>query len=289
MPRLSSTTTTPMSPLRLRLRLRARHSASTSHSSRSWEPHAAFAAAAERARSGNLTPEDAHDLFDELLRQGNPVQERPLNKLLSALARAPASAACRNGPALAVNLFSRISQGARLRVAQPTACTYGVLMDCCCRAHRLDLTLAFFGGLLRTGLEADQVIFCTLLKGLCHAKCTDEALNVLLHRMPELGCTPNVVAYNTVIHGFFREGQVGKACNLFHEMRQQGVTPDVVTYNSVIDVLCMLVDLGSDRVKSNVKGMSQEPTFVAFDPNRIALIGGTSNRQMVLVPYCQRI
>ena len=49
----------------------------------------------------------------------------------------------------------------------------------------------------------------------------------------------------------------------------------------------MLVDLGSDRVKGNVKGMSQEPTFVAFDPNRIALIGGTSNQQMVLVPYCE--
>ena len=49
----------------------------------------------------------------------------------------------------------------------------------------------------------------------------------------------------------------------------------------------MLVDLGFDRVKSIVKGMGHEPTYVAVDPNRIALIGGTSNQQMVLVPYCQ--
>ncbi|KAF6990718.1 hypothetical protein CFC21_007883 [Triticum aestivum] len=233
MPRLSSTT--PMSPLRLRLR--ARHSSSTSHSSRSWEPHTAFAAATERARSGNLTPEDAHHLFDELLRQANPVQERPLNNLLAALARAPASAACSDGLALAVNLFSRISQGARC-VAHPTACTYGILMDCCCRAHRLDLAFAFFGRLLRTGLKAGVIQVCTLLKGLCHAKRTDEALNVLLHRMTELGCTPDVVAYNTVIHGFFKEGQVGKACSLFHEMAQQGVAPNLMTYTSVIDALC---------------------------------------------------
>ena len=49
----------------------------------------------------------------------------------------------------------------------------------------------------------------------------------------------------------------------------------------------MLVDLGFDRVKSIVKGMGHEPTYVAVDPNRIALIGGTSNQQMVLVPYCE--
>nr|QIP66527.1 restorer of fertility-like protein [Triticum aestivum]QIP66732.1 restorer of fertility-like protein [Triticum aestivum] len=196
MPRFSSTP--PMSPPRLRVGLGAGHSSSTSHPSRIWDPHAAFAAATERARSGNLTPEDAHHLFDELLRQGNPVQERPLNNLLAALARAPASAACSDGPALAVNLFSRISQGARRRVAHPTACTYSILMDCCCRVHRLDLAFAFFARLLRTGLKANQVIFCTLLKGLCHAKRTDEALDVLLHRMPELGCTPNAVAYNPI-------------------------------------------------------------------------------------------
>ncbi|VAH12594.1 unnamed protein product [Triticum turgidum subsp. durum] len=236
MPRFSSTT--PMSPPRLRLRLCARHSSSTSHPSRIWDPHAAFAAAAQRASSGTLTTEDAHHLFDELLRRGNPVQERPLNKFLAALARAPASASCCDGPALAVALFGRLSRDVRRRVAQPNVFTYGVLMDCCCRACRTDLALAFFGRLLKTGLEANQVVFNTLLKGLCHTKRADEALDVLLHRMPELGCTPDVVAYNTVIHGFFKEGHVSKACNLFHEMAQQGVKPNVVTYNSVIDALC---------------------------------------------------
>ncbi|KAM3399747.1 hypothetical protein ACQJBY_004900 [Aegilops geniculata] len=113
-------------------------------------------------------------------------------------------------------------------------------MDCCCHAHCpfSDLALAFFGRLLKTGLEADQVVFNTLLKGLCHTKWADEALDVLLQRMPELGCTPDVVAYNTVVHGFFREGQVGKACDLFHGMAQQAVMPNVVTYSSVIDALC---------------------------------------------------
>uniref|UniRef100_A0A8I6WEX4 Pentatricopeptide repeat-containing protein n=1 Tax=Hordeum vulgare subsp. vulgare TaxID=112509 RepID=A0A8I6WEX4_HORVV len=128
-------------------------------------------------------------------------------------------------------------------------------MDSCCRARRPDLGLAFFGRFrfMRTGLKADQIVANSLLKCLCHSKLTDEAVNVLLHRMSEFGCVPDaisysiilkslcddsrsqqalyllemvrkgdacsldVVAYSTVIDGFFK---VSKACNLFHEMMQ---------------------------------------------------------------------
>ncbi|VAH36966.1 unnamed protein product [Triticum turgidum subsp. durum] len=128
---------------------------------------------------------------------------------------------------------------------------------------------------LMKGLKTNQIIVNTFLKCLCYAKRTDKAVNVLLHRMSELGCVPNafsynivlksfcdysmsqralellqmiakegggcfpdVVAYNTVIHGLFMEGETGKACNLFHEMVQQDVAPSVVTYISIIDALC---------------------------------------------------
>jgi len=148
-------------------------------------------------------------------------------------------------------------------------------MDCCTRAHRPELTLAFVGQLLKTGLGVDTIIISNLLKGLCEAKRTDEALDILLHRMPELGCVPDVfsycillksfcnegksvqademlrmmagrgavcsptvVAYNTVINGFFKEGNVNKACDLFNDMVQQGISPNLMTYNSVVDALC---------------------------------------------------
>jgi pentatricopeptide repeat protein len=200
-----------------------------------------------------------------LLRQTALVSERSLNGFLAALARAPDSAAGRGGPALAVVLFNRVCrEKAGMRLAPPTVCTYNILMDCCCRAGRPDLGLAFFCRLLRTGLKTDEITANTLLKCLCYAKRTDEAVTVLLHRMSDLGCVPNafsyntvlkglcedcrsqqaldllqtmgreggacspdVVAYNTVIHGFFKEGEVSKACNLFHEMMWQGVLPNV--------------------------------------------------------------
>nr|QIP66923.1 restorer of fertility-like protein [Triticum timopheevii] len=272
--RRSSSSTSLMS--RLRLLGRSSSSTSTSPRSRPWSPHAAFAAATQRVSAGTFSPEHAHQLFDELLRQGTPVPDFSLDGFLAALARATSSAACRDGPALALALFNRLCrEEAGPRVAQPTIFTYGVLMNCCVRTRRPQLGLAFFGRVLRTDLKTNTIVFSSLLKCLCHAKRTDEDVSVLLHRMPELGCvpdafsytivlkslcddsssqraldllqtmekgggvcSPDVVSYTTVIHGLLKEGEVSKACSLFDEMVQQGVVPNVVTYSSIIDALC---------------------------------------------------
>ena len=138
--------------------------------------------------------------------------------------------------------------------------------------------LAFFGRLLTSGFRMHAIDFASLLKGLCVAKRTDEAMGVLLHRIPEVGClldvisylilpkglcddgrsqtnttavqllrmmseqggdcSPNVRSYNAVIKGFFKEGEAAKACDLFNEMVQLGISPTVMTYNLVIDALC---------------------------------------------------
>ncbi|KAK3145037.1 hypothetical protein QOZ80_4AG0321840 [Eleusine coracana subsp. coracana] len=233
------------------------------HGASSRAPHIALAAATEQVRSGNLSPADADKLFDELLRQGTPVPERSLNNFLAALARAQPSAACSDGPTLAINLVSRMSHGAGPGVMPAPVVTYGILTDCCCRSSRPDLVLSIFGRVLRLGLWLSVFPYNNLLKGLCKAKRTEQALDLLLHRTPDLGCapdacslnillksfcdnkrsqkalellqmmavggdcSPNVVAYSTVIHGFFKEGEVAKACGLFLEMIQRGIEPNV--------------------------------------------------------------
>ena len=96
-----------------------------------WYPHAAFAAATKRVGAGTLGPEHAHHLFDKLLQQATPVPERSLNGFLAALARASDSSTCKDGPALLLAIFNRVSrEEAGLRVATPMICTYGILMDC---------------------------------------------------------------------------------------------------------------------------------------------------------------
>ncbi|CAN6227707.1 unnamed protein product [Urochloa humidicola] len=221
-----------------------------------------LAAATEHERAGTLCPADADQVFDELLRQPTLVSKRMFNSFLAALVQTPPQSACSDGPALAVALYNRMSRdSAGPRMLLATLHTYNILIDCC-----PDLALAFFGRLLQTGLGIDVITFNGLLKGLCNANRTDEALDVLHCRMPQHGCTPSVisysfvlksfcnerrskraiellwemaeggvcstdvVAYSTVIDGLFKEGEVAKACDLFHEMQQQGIEPDVVTY-----------------------------------------------------------
>ncbi|OEL23908.1 Protein Rf1, mitochondrial, partial [Dichanthelium oligosanthes] len=184
------------------------------------------------------------------------------------------------------------------RVVSPTCWTYGILMDCCTRACRPDLALAYFGLLLRTGSGFSIVALNNLLKSLCEAKRTDEALDVLLHRMPELGCVPDVVSYNillksfcdngnsqracellqmmaekgavcspdvvtytTVIDGLFKEGKVAKAFDLLNEMMQQGISPNLVTYNCSIDALCKA------RAMDNAKIVLRQMVHKGIQPN----------------------
>jgi pentatricopeptide repeat protein len=251
-------------------------SSSSSPTLHLWSPIAAFSAATASVHKGTLSPEDAHHMFDKLLRQATPVPGRFLNAFLAALARAPSSDACRDGPALALALFNRVCREEEegLQVAPLSGHTYNILMDFCCRARRPDLGLAIFGLFLMTGIKTNPIIVSTFLKCLCYAKRTDEAVDVLLRRMPDLPCAPNtfscaivakglcddgrsqqaldllqmvakqggtcslgVVSYTTVIDGFLKEGQVSKACNLFHGMKQQRVMPNVVTYTSIIAAL----------------------------------------------------
>jgi pentatricopeptide repeat protein len=135
-----------------------------------------LAAATERVRSGTFGTEEARHLLDELRQRGIPVPGRALNGFFAALARAPPSTACRDGPALAVTLFNTMSRAAGPRVLSPTFHTYGILMDCCNRARRPDLAPAFLGRLLRTGLGVDVITFSTLLKSLCEAKRIDDGM-----------------------------------------------------------------------------------------------------------------
>ena len=93
----------------------------------------------------------------------------------------------------------------------------------------LELSFAAFGLIIKTGFRVNATAISPLLKGLCDAKRMGEAMEILSRRMPEFGCMPDVVSYNTVINGFFRDDHVDKAYSLFHEMDNREIFPTVVT------------------------------------------------------------
>jgi pentatricopeptide repeat protein len=82
--------------------------------------------------------------------------------------------------------------------------------------------LPFFPRLLRTGLGINVIIFNYLLKGLCNTKCTEEAMDVLLHKMHKMGCVPNVVSYSRLLKGFCDDRRSQQALDLLQMMAEKG-------------------------------------------------------------------
>ncbi|XBH76861.1 hypothetical protein VPH35_103434 [Triticum aestivum] len=166
--------------------------------------------------SGTLWPELAHQLLDELQRQPVPVSARALNGLFAALADAPPSANCTDGPALAINLFNR-------HRISPDIYTYNILIECCHRACRPDLGPAFFGRLLKTGVTMSVITYSSYGESfgcLCDMKRTEEAQDILLHRMPD--DLPDVISYSVILKSFCDNGMSQRALDLLRMMAKKG-------------------------------------------------------------------
>ncbi|KAF7088503.1 hypothetical protein CFC21_091606 [Triticum aestivum] len=176
-----------------------------------------------------LQPERAHQLFDKLLRQTVPVSAFALNGLFAVLARALPSAACTDGPALAIALFNRMNREGH-QVIAPTNHAYNILIDCCCRSRFPGLGPAFFGRLLKTGIKANIITFHSLFKCQCDIKQMEEALNRLLYRIPEL---PDSISYSIIIKSLCDNGRSQCALDLLRMKAKKGADhyPEVVAYN----------------------------------------------------------
>ncbi|CAN6293071.1 unnamed protein product [Urochloa humidicola] len=185
----------------------------------------------ERWRARDLGPEEALQLFDELLPQATPAWIYALNQLLTVVANAPAASSVRDGPALAIYLFNRIAQAGTTKVA-PRICTYTILIDCCCRAGSIDLGFAGLALVIKTGWRLNAITFTHLLSALCAEQRTDDAMDIMNQRMPELGCTPNGFSYTILLKGLCNEERSEEALDLLHimfgDVRKGNCRPNVV-------------------------------------------------------------
>jgi pentatricopeptide repeat protein len=109
----------------------------------------------ERFRSGDLGPEEAPHLFDELLPLATSDTVYTLTQLITVMANVPASFSVRDGPALAISCFNRMARAGAAKVA-PTIHTYSILIGCCCRVGRLDLAFASLALVIKTGWRVSE-------------------------------------------------------------------------------------------------------------------------------------
>nr|AGT16567.1 hypothetical protein SHCRBa_008_G08_F_270 [Saccharum hybrid cultivar R570] len=191
-----------------------------------------------RHRSGSLGLEDALNLFDELLPQARPASVHAFNRVLTVVACGDSSSSQRHGAALAVSLFNTMARVGVNKLAAD-ACTFSILMRCFCTVGRLDFALGAFGQFLKTGWRVQVMALNQLIKGLCDGKMTSEAMDIVLRRMPELGCTPYVFSYTILIKGLCDGKRTRDAMDIvLRRMPELGCTPNVFSYNTLIKGLC---------------------------------------------------
>jgi pentatricopeptide repeat protein len=155
----------------------------------------------ERFRSGDLGPEEALHLFNELLPLATPDSVYAFNQLLTVIVNAPASSSVHDGPALAISCFNRMARASTTKVA-PDLCTYSILISCGCRVGRLDLAFSSLALVIKTGWRMNARAFTHLLSALCVENRIDDAMDIVLTRMLELGCTPDCKC-NQALSGFW--------------------------------------------------------------------------------------
>lgn len=157
---------------------------------------------------------------------GAPRSELAFNAVLSACTM------CRAFDKVPI-LFSNL---ARKYDVVPNEVSYGILIKSYCESGSPDSALQALDEMKVRNLDANLVIYTTILDGFYKKGMVEEAERVW-SVMVDVGDGPDVAAYNVRImhaHG----GQPGEVLRLINEMLFVGLKPDVTSYNYLMTCFC---------------------------------------------------
>ncbi|XP_061373637.1 putative pentatricopeptide repeat-containing protein At1g02420 [Gastrolobium bilobum] len=84
---------------------------------------------------------------------------------------------------------------------------------------------------------------------------TPEDAEVFFKEMREMGVTPDVVTYNSLVDVYCKGREMEKAYKVLDEMRERDLTPDVITYTSIIGGLGLIGQ--PDKARDVLKEMKE--------------------------------
>ncbi|KAK2974387.1 hypothetical protein RJ640_021243 [Escallonia rubra] len=120
----------------------------------------------------------------------------------------------------------------------PNVLACNSLLDALVKKDRNDIARQVYDEMVqRDDGSLDNYSTCIVLRGLCKEGKVEEGRKLIEDRWGE-GCIPNVVFYNTLIHGYFKKGDVERARALFKELQLKGFLPTAETYGAMIDGFC---------------------------------------------------
>ncbi|XP_047339105.1 pentatricopeptide repeat-containing protein At1g52620 isoform X1 [Impatiens glandulifera] len=121
-------------------------------------------------------------------------------------------------------------------VSPPNVFACNSLLNALVKNNRNEIARQVYDEMLQRDI-IDDYSTGIIVKGLCKQGKIDEGRTVI-HERYGTDCIPNIVFYNTLIDGYFRNGDFEKACELFKELKLKGVLPSVRTYGSMINGYC---------------------------------------------------
>nr|CAB3454993.1 unnamed protein product [Digitaria exilis] len=138
--------------------------------------------------------------------------------------------------------------------ARPNAVSYTAVMRGLCAARRTDEAVGLLRDMQACGVRPDVVTYGTLIQGLCDASEVDRAVE-LLNEMCASGIEPGVVVYSCLLRGYCKSGRWQDVGKVFEEMSQRRIEPDAIMFTGLIDSLCKK---GNTRKAAKVKDMMVE-------------------------------
>ncbi|KAK4759847.1 hypothetical protein SAY87_022978 [Trapa incisa] len=121
---------------------------------------------------------------------------------------------------------------------EPNEYSLGILVRGYCRERLSGKGLEFLNEMRSLGLMPNNVVYNTLVAGLCKEGNTDEA-EKLVERMKDDGLPPDIVTFNSRISALCRTGKILEASRIFRDMQVDvyyGLPrPDIITYNLMLE------------------------------------------------------
>ncbi|KAL4347822.1 hypothetical protein GQ457_17G004560 [Hibiscus cannabinus] len=98
--------------------------------------------------------------------------------------------------------------------------------------------MGLFWKLLTNGYLCNQYTCGIIIRGLCISGNTRFAVLLLMKMNGNGSFETDVIPYSTIIDGFCKEKQMGKALIIFQDMLDRKIEPNVVTFSTLIKGLC---------------------------------------------------
>ncbi|XP_073129420.1 pentatricopeptide repeat-containing protein At1g09190 [Henckelia pumila] len=161
-----------------------------------------------------------------------------------------------------ITMFSNMTR----RGIWPDEFTFAPLLKACANLRELNLGLAVYKQVLVFGFERFASIRIGLLELCVNCERMREAKRVF-----DEMCTRDVIAWNLIIRGFCRCGDMEMGLSLFREMGQRSI----VSWNTVISCLAQ-----SGRL-TDVLGLFREMLYQGFEPDEATIV--------TILPVCARL